>query len=171
MIVRPRLPHQTTCRFPSFVITGYCRHGHQLLHNANIPADPSGKFLTTNRHKNPVCLGRDSSTSISAESHLRALQCLREFNQILKFPPVGPAASPLQQCEADNGIELSAGIHETIVLDVALSGEEEARFVYNGVLQFLPLLEKRVLVVDIASGCTELVIEKMRSVILGVSLK
>lgn len=74
--------------------------------------------------------------------------------------------------EADNAIELRKAIHESTGLDVVvLSGEEEARFVYLGVLQFLPVFEKRVLVVDIGGGSTEFVIGERGNVILGVSLK
>lgn len=141
-----------------------------------VQADPSGKFLTIDRHKNPVCLGRDSSTSISVESHLRALQCLQEFNQILKSNDISPhrirCVATAAVREADNAIELRKAIHESTGLDVVvLSGEEEARFVYLGVLQFLPVFEKRVLVVDIGGGSTEFVIGERGNVILGVSLK
>ncbi|XP_058000548.1 uncharacterized protein LOC110639278 isoform X2 [Hevea brasiliensis] len=141
-----------------------------------VQADPSGKFLTIDRHKNPVCLGRDSSTSISAESHLRALQCLQEFNQILKYNNISPCSircvATAAVREADNAIELRKAIHQSTGLDVVvLSGEEEARFVYLGVLQFLPVFGKRVLVVDIGGGSTEFVIGDRGNVILGVSLK
>ncbi|KDP23414.1 hypothetical protein JCGZ_23247 [Jatropha curcas] len=141
-----------------------------------VQADRSGKFLTIDRHKNPVCLGRDSSTSISIESHFRSLECLQQFSKILKYNNVSPhrtrcvATAALR--EADNAIEFQKAIHENTGLDVVvLSGEEEARFVYLGVLQFLPVFDKRVLVVDIGGGSTEFVIGEKGNAILRVSLK
>ncbi|XP_065852559.1 uncharacterized protein [Euphorbia lathyris] len=140
-----------------------------------IQANQSGKFLTIDRHRNPVCLGRESSASISPESLLRALNCLREFHHILKSNDISPhrtrcvATAAIRS--ADNAIDLRKAIHESTGLNVVvLSGEEEARYVYLGVLKFLPVFEKRVLVVDIGGGSTEFVIGEKGNVILGVSL-
>lgn len=52
-----------------------------------------------------------------------------------------------------------------------LSGEEEARLVYLGVLQFLPIFGKSALVIDIGGGSTEFVVGKGGKVSFGASLK
>lgn len=63
-------------------------------------------------------------------------------------------------------------MYESTGFDVnVLSGEEEAKFVYLGVLQFLPIWEKFVLCVDIGGGSTEFVIGREGKVVYCVSLK
>lgn len=52
-----------------------------------------------------------------------------------------------------------------------LSGEEEARLVYLGTLQFFPVFEKLVLCVDIGGGSTEFVVGKRGNVVFALSLK
>lgn len=56
-------------------------------------------------------------------------------------------------------------------LDIdVLSGEDEARLIYRGVLQFLPLYEKSVLTIDIGGGSTEFVIGHKGEVLFAASL-
>lgn len=57
-----------------------------------------------------------------------------------------------------------------IKIDV-VDGEEEARLVYLGVLQFLPVFERSVLCIDIGGGSTEFVVGKRGEVRFAVSLK
>lgn len=52
-----------------------------------------------------------------------------------------------------------------------MSGEEEARLTYIGVLQFLPVFNQKVLTIDIGGGSTEFVIGKEGDVIFATSLK
>ncbi|CAN1219636.1 ppx [Linum perenne] len=138
----------------------------------------SGQFLAVDRIADRVVLGRDSSSStlISSSAFLRALQCLREFADILQSRGISlrrtrcVATSAVR--EAANGGELvdavraATGIETTVV-----SGEEEARYVYYGVSQFLSAREKRVLLVDIGGGSTEFVIGERGVVEFGASLK
>lgn len=74
--------------------------------------------------------------------------------------------------EATNGGELVECVKEKIGLEVeVLSGEEEARLVYLGALQSLPVYDKLVLVIDIGGGSTEFVVGKEGKVCFGASLK
>lgn len=141
-----------------------------------IQTDKTGKFLTIDRHKDPVCLGRDFSSSISKESLIKAVTCLKRFNQVLKANKISPqqtiCVATATVREANNVFDFKRSVHESIGFEVSvLSGEEEARFVYLGVLQFLPVFDKRVLVIDIGGGSTEFVIGEKGNVVLGVSLK
>ncbi|KAG5244735.1 exopolyphosphatase [Salix suchowensis] len=141
-----------------------------------IQTDKTGKFLTIDRHKDPVCLGRDFSSSISKESLIKAVTCLKRFNQVLKANKISPqqtiCVATATVREANNVFDFKRSVLESIGFEVSvLSGEEEARFVYLGVLQFLPVFDKRVLVIDIGGGSTEFVIGEKGNVVLGVSLK
>ncbi|RXH82186.1 hypothetical protein DVH24_036527 [Malus domestica] len=74
--------------------------------------------------------------------------------------------------EAVNKAEFLECVREEVGLEVdVLPGEEEARLVYLGMAQFLPIYEKLVLGVDIEGGSTEFVYWKGRNVVLGASLK
>ncbi|KAM3752505.1 hypothetical protein ACB098_03G024100 [Castanea mollissima] len=146
-----------------------------------VRANPSGQFLTLKHHKEPVLLGLNSTPTnpfaISNQSHLLALQTLQNFQNLLLSHQVIPdhtrcvATAAIR--EATNGNELVECVKEKVGLEVeVLSGEEEARLVYKGVLQFLPLVsEKLVLVIDIGGGSTEFVVGKGGKVCFGASLK
>ncbi|CAL1407616.1 unnamed protein product [Linum trigynum] len=144
---------------------------------------PSGRFLTVARHSDRVCLGRDSaaassnsSPSISPDAVLEALRCLRQFTEILRARGVPPrrtrcvATSAVR--EAANGSELVEAVRAATGLDVSvLSGEEEARLAYSGVIQFFPVREKRALLIDIGGGSTEFAIGEGGIVNFATSLK
>lgn len=74
--------------------------------------------------------------------------------------------------EAVNKWEFTEHVREKTGFEVeVLPGEEEARLVYQGMLQFLPIYEKQALGVDIGGGSTEFVIGKQGNVKFGASLK
>lgn len=52
-----------------------------------------------------------------------------------------------------------------------LSGEDEGKYVYLGILQFLPYYEKTSLCIDIGGGSTEFIVGKGGKVIFAVSLR
>ncbi len=52
-----------------------------------------------------------------------------------------------------------------------ISGFEEARLIYLGVLQALPIFDKKILLIDIGGGSTEFLIGKEGEVIEANSLK
>ncbi|KAA8545230.1 hypothetical protein F0562_020014 [Nyssa sinensis] len=144
-----------------------------------VRADPTtGRFLDLDRLKEPVVLGRDipATGTISAPSQLRAIEALRQFQQILHSQQVSPTQTRLVATsavrEAANRSEFLHKIHQTLGLEVdVLSGEEEARLVYMGVLQFHPVFSKTALIIDIGGGSTEFVIGKQGEVMFGTSLK
>ncbi|CAN6575771.1 unnamed protein product [Malus baccata var. baccata] len=102
-----------------------------------VRAYPDGIFFTIGQFKEPVVLGLYTTSSsstptpfaLSHHSHLLALESLKKFQKILK---------------EEMGLEVDV-----------LPGEEEARLVYLGMVQFLPIYEKLVLGVDIEGGSTE----------------
>ncbi|KAL6146517.1 hypothetical protein ACLB2K_057195 [Fragaria x ananassa] len=149
-----------------------------------IRAYPNGKFLTIDRLREPVVLGREttptssSSTpfTLSAQSQLIALEALKKFQNTLTSYKVSKAqvrcvATAAVREAVNKGVFLKC-VSDNIGLEVdVLPGEEEARLVYLGMLQFWPMYENLVLGVDIGGGSTEFVIGKQGIVVFGASLK
>ncbi|CAL5378624.1 unnamed protein product [Camellia sinensis] len=143
-----------------------------------VRADPTtGRFLQLDRLKHPVVLGRDTpSSAISAASILRALDSLRKFHHLLLSHHVSPSRTRVVATsairDASNQSQFLHTIRQTLGFHVdVLSGEEEARLTYIGVLQFLPVFNQKVLTIDIGGGSTEFVIGKEGDVIFATSLK
>ncbi|KAJ4719365.1 Ppx-GppA phosphatase protein (Exopolyphosphatase) [Melia azedarach] len=142
-----------------------------------IRAYPNGKFFTVDRLKESVVLGRDLSSSslISVQSQSRSFESLRAFKDVIQSHNIKKdhtlAVATAAVRRAENKKEFIEGVKEKIGFDVdVLSGEEEARFVYLGVLQFLPVYDKLVLCVDIGGGSTEFVIGKKGKIVFCDSL-
>ncbi|CAK9139891.1 unnamed protein product [Ilex paraguariensis] len=143
-----------------------------------VRADPStGRFLTLDRLKEPVLLGRDTpSATISSASQLRAIDTLCKFQRVLQSHHIPPSHSHFVATsavrEASNQLEFIGAIHQTLGFEIdVLSGLEEARLIYMGVLQFHPVYSKTVLTIDIGGGSTEFVIGKEGKVLFGSSVK
>ncbi|XP_057792044.1 uncharacterized protein LOC131008939 [Salvia miltiorrhiza] len=143
-----------------------------------VHVDPSsGRFLNLNRLKEPVVLGLDTTAgAISADSLDRAICALRGFQQYLhphRLPPPRlrlVATSAVR--EASNKSEFIKTIHETLGLDVEIiSGAEEARLIYLGVLQFFPVYNSTVLTIDIGGGSTEFTVGLRGKVLFSKSLR
>ncbi|XP_042500544.1 exopolyphosphatase-like [Macadamia integrifolia] len=142
-----------------------------------VRAGPNGRFLAVNRFKKPVLLGRGMNaeeSTISSEAQHRAIVALRKFGQVLQRQRIHQtkivATSAVR--ESSNKIEFLSRVREEVGFEVdVLSGEEEARLVYLGVLQFLPVYDRTVLTVDIGGGSTEFVIGKQGKVLFATSLK
>ncbi|XP_049386915.1 uncharacterized protein LOC125851159 isoform X3 [Solanum stenotomum] len=146
-----------------------------------VRADPStGRFLTVDRFKERVLLGLDTNTTttsatISNASLLRATAALRKFQKLLESHRVPSSHSRLVATsavrEASNRSQFLQTIDETLGLKVdVLSGLEEARLIYKGILQFHPVHDRTVLTIDIGGGSTEFVIGKEGQILFSISL-
>ncbi|XWS57450.1 hypothetical protein CRYUN_Cryun09bG0175100 [Craigia yunnanensis] len=142
-----------------------------------VQAHHPGKFVPLLTVKEPVVLGRDSSSStISTHSQHLSLISLKKFSELIQTHRVPSlhtrcvATSAVR--EARNKAQFIDSVAETTGFEVeVLSGEQEARFSYLGALQFLPVFEKLVLNVDIGGGSTEFAIGSRGKVDFCLSLK
>ncbi|HEX4871162.1 MAG TPA: Ppx/GppA phosphatase family protein [Nevskiaceae bacterium] len=142
-------------------------------------ARPHGSDLQViDRLREPVRLaaGLDPERRLRPEAEARALACLQRFGQRLKqIPPARVRAvgtntlRKLRRGEAFLAAAEAALGHEIEII----SGVEEARLVYGGVIHGMGPDRPRRLVVDIGGGSTELIIGRgpepkmMESVALG----
>nr|GFB28508.1 hypothetical protein [Tanacetum cinerariifolium] len=133
------------------------------------------RFITLHRLKEPVVLVSGGPT-ISTSASSRALTSLHNFKQIitsLNIPNENlrlVATSAIR--ESSNQLEFVELVRKELGFDIeVLSGFDEARLTYLGVLQFYPVFDRTVLTIDIGGGSTEFVVGFRGIVKLGVSLK
>ncbi|GFP80338.1 exopolyphosphatase [Phtheirospermum japonicum] len=147
-----------------------------------VRADPSsGRFLTLNRLKEPVLLGLDTTTTssantISAASLDRAISAIRKFqhfltSQRIPSPHLRLVATSAVR-EASNKSQFTNAVNESLGLNVEIiSGDEEARLIYLGALQFFPVFSSTVLTIDIGGGSTEFTVGFKGNVLFSKSLR
>jgi exopolyphosphatase/guanosine-5'-triphosphate,3'-diphosphate pyrophosphatase len=110
---------------------------------------------------------------LSEKAMARAMEALKRFKQIAgsygaQVRAVGTSAlrEALNRSQFITRIKAETGITVEVV-----SGFEEARLIYLGVLQALPLFNRQTLLFDIGGGSTEFLIGLRRRVLYGNSLK
>lgn len=133
---------------------------HMIVVEIN-PHLPSFTAIAT--EKDTIRLGeRCASTGRLQESAmLRAMHTLERFRDIchsLKVEEIVAVATSAVR-EAPNGQEFLEQIRDALGLEVELiSGQEEARRIYLGVLSAMTLYEQRHVIMDIGGGSTELIL-------------
>ena len=125
----------------------------------------NGQLKIIDRLREPVRLadGLDEWQRLGEEAQLRALSCLERFGQRLVNVPQGcvRAVGTNTLRSASNGPEFIGQAERLLGHPIeVVSGTEEARLIYQGVLNSLALDEKKRLVIDIGGGSTELIIGK-----------
>ncbi|WP_241622448.1 guanosine-5'-triphosphate,3'-diphosphate diphosphatase [Rosenbergiella australiborealis] len=123
--------------------------------------DVSGSLQTVARIKRKVRLaaGLDAKNQLSEESIQRGLHCLALFAEQLECVPLSQirAVATATLRIATNAEDFLARANNILGLPInIISGEEEARLIYQGVAQTTSGSDQR-LVVDIGGGSTELV--------------
>ena len=125
----------------------------------------NGQLKIIDRLREPVRLadGLDDSGRLDGEAQHRALSCLERFGQRLVNVSQGcvRAVGTNTLRTAQNGPEFIGKAEQLLGHPIeVVSGTEEARLIYQGVLNSLALDEKKRLVIDIGGGSTELIIGK-----------
>lgn len=149
--------------------------GTNSFHLVIAKIDSKKRFTVLTRAKEVVRLGSSSNDMkyISPDSIERGVETLKRFKLIcdsFKAEIIAVATSAtrealnkqvfLQKVFAETGIEINI-----------VSGYEEARLIYLGVLQSLDIYNKKILLIDIGGGSTEFLIGERGEVKSANSLK
>jgi exopolyphosphatase/guanosine-5'-triphosphate,3'-diphosphate pyrophosphatase len=135
----------------------------------------TGQFRTLVREKELVRLGSGSTDMkyLSEAAMTRGIQALRLFRKIagsFDAPIRAIATSAVREALNQEEFIRRAKTEAGIKLEVA-SGVEEARLIYLGVVQALPVFMKKVLCIDIGGGSTEYVIGHRKKILTSNSIK
>jgi exopolyphosphatase/guanosine-5'-triphosphate,3'-diphosphate pyrophosphatase len=149
--------------------------GTNSFHIIIVKVKPDGTFESLGKEKESVRLGGGSPTEdiITPDAIERGMKCLKRFKGLADIQNAeirAVATSALREAKNRDifldRAEKELGLHIEII-----SGFEEARLIYFGILQGLPVYDKRILMVDIGGGSTELLIAKKGEVEFAISLK
>jgi exopolyphosphatase / guanosine-5'-triphosphate,3'-diphosphate pyrophosphatase len=142
-----------------------------------VVARPVGgdRFETLTREKEVVRLGRGGGDmkEMSADAIERGIACLRRMRRIVDSYGAtlrAVATSAVREAANANVFVDRARSEAGIEIEV-ISGAEEARLIHLGVLQAVPVFERRLLLVDIGGGSTELLIGEKGETLAARSFK
>jgi exopolyphosphatase/guanosine-5'-triphosphate,3'-diphosphate pyrophosphatase len=149
--------------------------GTNSFHLIVVKTDEKGSFKILTREKEVVRLGKSSKDMkyISPDAVYRAVNTLKRFKLICdSFNAEVRAVATSAVRESLNGEDfISEILHKTGIKIEVVSGYEEARLIYLGVLQALPVFKKKILLIDIGGGSTEMLIGEKGEVIYANSTK
>ena len=122
-----------------------------------------GQIVVLDRLRETVRLaeGLSDSGELSDEARQRAIDCLARFGQRLRDMQAGnvraAGTSTLRRAHEESGFlsEAETALGHPIEI---ISGQEEARLIYSGVINSLPANDGMRLVMDIGGGSTELIL-------------
>ncbi|MBN1633613.1 MAG: Ppx/GppA family phosphatase [Ignavibacteria bacterium] len=149
--------------------------GTNSFHLIVVKTGDKGTFKIITREKEVVRLGKSSSDMkyISVDAVHRAISTLKRFKLICdSFNAEIRTVATSAVREALNGEDfISEVFYKTGIKIEIVSGYEEARLIYMGVLQALPVFKKKILLIDIGGGSTEMLIGEKGEVIYANSTK
>jgi len=131
------------------------------------------KILTRDKEVVRLGTGAKDMKQLSAEAIDRALKTLKRFKKIAdSFNAKIRAIATSATREASNREEFIDKVKKITGIEIeVVSGYEEARLIYLGVLQALPVYDKRILLFDIGGGSTEFLIGEKGNILFGNSIK
>ncbi len=122
-----------------------------------------GSFSILHKEQIAVKLGEGGIErgEIAPAAYERGMQAMNRFRQLLdtyeKIPVEALATSALRN--ASNSTQFIREVADRFAIPIRLiTGEEEAEFIYRGVLASLPLPAPQVLVMDIGGGSVEFIL-------------
>lgn len=149
--------------------------GTNSFHMVIAKIDSKNRFTVLTRAKEVVRLGSSSNDMkhILPESLERGIETLKRFKMICKsYEADIIAVATSATREAVNKEEFIRRVFEETGIEINIvSGYEEARLIYLGVIQSLDIFDKKILLVDIGGGSTEFLIGEKGIVKFANSLK
>ena len=142
-----------------------------------VVARPVGgdRFETLTREREVVRLGSGGGDMklLTDDALIRGLSCLTRMKGLADgFDASLRAVATSAVREASNARQfIDRAASEAGVYVEVISGVEEARLIHLGVLQAVPVFDRRVLLVDVGGGSTELLIGECGETIAARSLK
>lgn len=133
------------------------------------------RFEVLAQEKEVVRLGHGAGDmrELEADAIDRGIAALVRFRQVADIwdaDITAVATSAVREAENHDEFVRRARTEAGVAVEI-ISGVEEARLIHLGVLQALPVFDRRLLVVDIGGGSTELVIGEQDRVLDARSLK
>jgi exopolyphosphatase/guanosine-5'-triphosphate,3'-diphosphate pyrophosphatase len=149
--------------------------GTNSLHLVVARVLDGGRFEVIGREKEMVRLGSGSSdmkrlADDAVDRGIEALARFRKIAEISNAPVRAVATSAVREAE-NHDVFIRRARDEAGVEVEVISGVEEARLIHLGVLQALPVFEKRLLLCDIGGGSTELLVGDRGEVLTARSFK
>ncbi|GAB5466858.1 MAG: Ppx/GppA phosphatase family protein [Candidatus Kapaibacteriales bacterium] len=136
--------------------------GTNSFHMVIAEIDSSGIINVLNREKSMVRLGKGGRDmkNLSEDAMARGVEALVGFSKIAEAEGAKVRAVATSAVrEADNKAEFLDRVKEACGIDIeVISGIEEARIIYVGVINGLPVFDNQILLVDIGGGSTETVV-------------
>lgn len=138
--------------------------------------ESKGNFEILYRQREVVRInvGKKGETNrLPQEGIERAIKVLREFkDKIDQYGAITHAIATSAIREAENRDEFLNYVKENLGIEIKIvSGYEEARLIYLGVLQGLNVYDKKILLIDIGGGSTELLIGRRGKILYAASFK
>lgn len=136
--------------------------GTNSFHLVVVKLLPDNSFTVLNKEKIVVRLGESPKqikhlTEEAMERGVEAMKLFALVAQRMEAPLRAIATSAVR--EAHNGEEFITRVRKTTGVEIeVVSGFEEARLIYLGVLQGLPIYDEKIALFDIGGGSTEILV-------------
>ncbi len=143
--------------------------GTNSFHLIVVSAFPNGKFEIIDREREVIRLSEGNTGDIKIiqpNSIERAVSAIDRFNEISKSHNADMRATATSAArEAGNRDEFRKIIlNKTGVNIEIINGLEEARLIFRGIQNAVPIFDKKSLAVDIGGGSTEFILGKSGSI-------
>lgn len=149
--------------------------GTNSFHLVVAKVNEKGAIKILTREKEVVRLGKSSAEMkyLSEDAMQRGITTLKRFKLICDSFDAGVRAVATSATrEALNKNEFIDRVFDSTKIKIEIvSGFEEARLIYLGVLQALPVFNEKILLIDIGGGSTEFLIGEKGNVLYANSIK